>query len=87
MPVAAAGQVGKRICEALGLDANKVTGVTLRANAGELVHVYVSIAPTENEVEAICAALKHYTLEEAEHTDLPETGSESRTLARADCPR
>ena len=90
MPVAANGPIGKKICEALGLDPGKVTGLTMRLNAGEPVHVYASIAPTTEQVEEICAALKHYTLEEADHTDLIDRtplGSETRTLARADCPR
>jgi hypothetical protein len=89
-PVCASGPIGKKLCEALGLDPNRVAGVSIRANVGELVHVHVSMYPTADQFEAICAELKHYTLQEADTTELMDQttlANENRTLARAICPR
>ena len=55
-------QIGKTICEALGLGAFKVIGIDIHLHVGEVATINVEYYP-HDEIQGIAPILKHYKLE------------------------
>ena len=53
--------VGKKICEALGIDGKKVTDLTIRFKPGELVHARVEYLDND-AVDGLIDCLQDYVL-------------------------
>ena len=57
-------ELGRRICEALGIDPASVAGVTVECDAGDVARVIVEHYVTDEQAEAILDDLRLYRLVE-----------------------
>lgn len=57
-------QVGREICEALGLPTGCVSAVDLRFHAGESVTATVEFAPDRDQLGKVMSVIKRYELHE-----------------------
>lgn len=57
-------QVGKQVCEALGIDPNGVTEIFIRLAVDEAVQVTVGSLVSGDQVDGLCSVIKRYHLTE-----------------------
>lgn len=53
MPVATIADVGRKVCEALGLPADKTASVLLRFEPGDVVKVEATLHPSAEDLHAL----------------------------------
>lgn len=62
MPVFVAGRIGERLCEALGLDADKVINIDLEFPATGVATAIVTFQPTAAEVDELLSVIELFEL-------------------------
>jgi len=57
-------QIGKEICDALGLDGSLVQSMMISFVSGDVVRIEANIHPTRDQILKVAAVLKRYELKE-----------------------
>lgn len=67
MKILTGSQLGQDLCDALGIDANDVSGITVTCEAGRSAEVAVRRFVRDESAGKIQQVLKHYILIEAKN--------------------
>lgn len=67
-------EVGREVCEALGLPTGCVSAIDLRFHAGQIVTATVEFAPTRDQLGKVMSVLKRYELNEKSSEAVPVDG-------------
>ena len=69
MPRIMTADIGTRLCEALGLDPEKVTRIGLDFPCGDVATATVSLVPDAYEVDGVVETIKRFELHPIEGDD------------------